>query len=812
MLQDFRFALRMIRRAPGFAALTILCLTLGIGANTAVFSWIEGILLRPFPAVANQDRLMVLGGMARGASRATAVSWPDFLDYQKSCSLFDSFIADRLVATTLSIGDRAERAPGSVVSANYFDALGVHPILGRGFLPAEDFGRNAHPVTVISHQLWRERYGSDPNVIGHSQMLNGLPHTIVGVAPEGFLGTFVGYSIQYWVPVSMQERFEPGGYKLDDRGARWIEGFARLKPGVTRAQAQAEISAVARRLEGDYPATNRGRGVGLLALWQSPFNSAAVLLPILSVTLAVAGLVLLIACANVGNLLLVRSFARRQEMMIRLAIGAGRGRLLRLLLTEGLMMAALAAAGGLIAAQWCRNLLVLFFPPQGVALNLAAQIDLRVLGFSAVVCALTTLLFGLVPALQTSKLDLAAGLKADAGAMVGGERRRSLLRAGLVLVQVSLSFVLLVGAGLLFQSLREMQRASPGFSTQGVLNASIDLFAAGYDAARGKAFEDELIGRVQGLPGVESAVFARVTPFSYRGYSSGPIVVEGYQPAPDEQPSVEYNEVGPAYFSTLGIPLVSGREFTRGDNENAPLVTVVNQTFAAHYWPGQDPVGKRLQLKGRWLQVAGVARDSKYRTFLESPKAFLYVPLRQAYSGQVMLHIRTRQAPETIAASLAREVHALDPNLALSAVLTMKEQVLSSTSGQRIAVTLLGVFGGLALLLATVGLYGMMSYAVSQRTRELGLRMALGAAASDVLRLVLAQGMIPTLGGIVLGAAASLGLTRLVTGLLYHVNPRDVPSFASAFLIMLLASLGACLVPAWRAARTDPVRALRDSA
>src|SRR5579864_384507 len=270
MFQDLRFALRMIRRSPGFAFLAILCLTLGIGTNTAVFSWIEGILLRPFPAVADQDRLMVLGGMARGASRATAVSWPDFLDYQKSCRLFDSFIADRLVATTLSIGDRADRAPGSVVSANYFDALGVHPILGRGFLPAEDFGRNAHPVTVISHQLWRERFGSDPNVIGRSQMLNGLPHTIVGVAPEGFLGTFVGYSIQYWVPASMQERFEPGGYKLDDRGARWIEGFVRLKDGVSLDQAQAELAGIARRMESDYPATNRGRSIKLIPLWQSP--------------------------------------------------------------------------------------------------------------------------------------------------------------------------------------------------------------------------------------------------------------------------------------------------------------------------------------------------------------------------------------------------------------------------------------------------------------------------------------------------------------------------------------------------------------
>jgi len=811
MIQDLRFALRMIRRAPGFTAITVLCLTLGIGANTAAFSWIEGILLRPFPAVKNQDRLVVLGGTAPGASRATAISWPDFLDYQRNSTLFDSFIADRLVSTTLSIGNRAERAPGSVVSANYFDALAVRPILGRGFLPDEDFGRNAHPVTVISYQLWRDRFHSDPSAIGRTQILNGLPHTIIGVAPEGFLGTFVGYAIQFWVPVSMQERFEPGGYKLEDRGARWIEGFAHLKPGVNRAQAQAELAAIAKRLENDYPATNRGRSVTLLELWQSPFNSAAILLPILSITLGAAWLVLLIACANVGNLLLVRSFARQQEMTVRIAVGAGRKRLLRLLVMEGLVVVALASAGGLLAADWCRNLLVVFFPSQGVALNLSAQIDIRVLVLNAAICALTALLFGLVPAIQTGKLDLVVGLKIGASGLIGAEQRRSRTRSALVLAQVSLSFILLVGVGLFFQSLREMRHESPGFSTREVLNASVDLFAAGYEPARGKNFQDELIDRVQGLPGVESAAFARVTPFSYRGYSSGPIFVEGYEAKRDEQPFVEYNEVGPAYFATIGIPLVSGREFTRADNETAPRVAVINQTFASHYWPGQDPVGKQLQLKGSWLQVAGVARDAKYRTFMESFKPFLYVPLRQAYSGQVMLHIRTSQPPETLARALAQEVHALDSNLAPSAVLTMEQQVDSATSSQQIAVTLVAVFGALALLLAAVGLYGIMSYAVSQRSREFGLRVALGAATSDVLGRVVSVGMIPTLGGIALGIAASFGLTRLVTTLLYKVNPYDVTSFIFAAVVMLVASFVACLIPGWRAIRNDPVTALRGS-
>ena len=363
--QDLRFGFRMLRRNPGFSILAVLCLTLGIGANAAVFSWIEGILIRPFPLVAHQERMLAVTGTNRAEPGHTDVSWPDFQDFQKNCTLFDAFIVDRITGTTLAIGDRAERATASVVSANYFDALGVHPILGRGFEPAEDFGRNAHPVTVISYQMWQERFKGDPAIVGKTQMLNGMPHEIIGVAPEGFYGTFVGWAMQFWVPTSMQEKFDPGGYKLEDRGARWIEGFVRLKPGVTLEQAQAEISAVAKRLEAAYPATNRGRGIRLYPLWQTPFNNAGTLLPTLGISLAVVVFVLLIACANVSNLLLVKAFGRRHEMTVRLSVGAGRGRLLKQLMTEGLILSTLAAAGGLLVANWWRNLLVLLLPARG---------------------------------------------------------------------------------------------------------------------------------------------------------------------------------------------------------------------------------------------------------------------------------------------------------------------------------------------------------------------------------------------------------------------------------------------------------------
>jgi len=809
-LQDLRFGLRLLRRSPGFSILAILCLTLGIGANAAVFSWIEGILFRPYPAVAHQQRLLALAGTARGEVDTTALSWPDFVDLQGSCTLFDSFFVSKIMGTTLSIGDRAEVTTGSIVSANYFDAIGVHPILGRGFEPGEDSGRNAHPVTVISYQLWQRRFKGDPQIIGKTQRLNGVFHTIVGVAPEGFYGTFVGWAMQFWVPASMEEIFESGGYKLEDREARWIEAYVRLKPGVTRQQAQQEISSVAQRLEAAYPETNRGRGIRLWPLWQTPFNNAGTLLPTLEIMLAVVVFVLLIACANVGNLLLVRSFARRHEMTVRLAIGAGRSRLLRQLFTEGLILSAFGAAGGLLVAHWCRHALVLLFPARGgVTMHLPGEIDWRVLALSAGICVLATLLVGLVPAMQTGKLDLASSLKADSASVVGG-RGRAWVRSGLVVMQVSLSFVLLVGAGLLMHSLQKIRNSSPGFSTHEVLDTGVSLVAAGYDAQRAQNFQDELLARVKALPGVESAAYGRMTPLSYGSYSSTLISVDGYQPPPEEQPTVEYNEVGPDYFATMGIPLMSGREFTRADDEKAALVAVVNETMASRYWRGGNPIGERVQVKGRWMQVVGIAKDSKYESVRETPKPFFYVPLRQNFSRGVGLYIRTPLNSQTMAAALAREVHALDPNLALYEVITLQEQLDRSTSAQLVALTLVSVLSALALLLAAIGLYGVMSYAVSQSTRELGLRMALGAGASHLWRLVLARGLALTACGVLLGAVAALGLTRLMQSLLYNVSSRDPLAFGAALAVMTMGSLAACFLPAWRATRTDPARALRD--
>jgi predicted permease len=699
---------------------------------------------------------------------------------------------------------------GSIVSANYFDAIGVHPMLGRGFEPGEDTGRNAHPIMVISYHLWQTRFNGDRQIIGKTQRFNNVVHTIIGVAPEGFYGTFVGRGIEFWVPTSMLEAFYAGNDRLEDRGARWAEAYVRLKPGVTRNQAQQEISAIAARLEAEYPATNRGRGIKVWALWQTPFNHAGELLPIFEIMVVVVMFVLLIVCANVGNLLLVRSFARRHEMTVRLAIGAGRGRLLRQLVTEGLLLSACGASGGMLLAYWCRHALVLLFPVRGGnVMYLPGEIDWRVLALSGAVCLITTLLLGLIPAMQTGKIDLAGALKSDSAGVVGGGGR-AWVRSSLVVLQVTLSFILLVGATLLMQSLRKIRTTSPGFSTTRVFDTSVTLAAAGYDAARAKTFQDELIQRVRALPGVEAAAYARVVPLGYDSFSSTPIAIAGYEPQPNEQPTAEYNEVSPDYFATMGIPQISGREFTRADDENAPRVAVVNQTMVARYWRGQNPIGQRLQVKGNWVQVVGVVKDSKYYSMEEAPRPFFYVPLRQYFDIGPDIHIRTTQPLQTVQTALIREVRALDPNLALYEMITLQEQVNRSTSQQLVAVTLVALFGGLALLLAGIGLYGVMSYIVSQSTRELGLRMALGAGASNVLRLVLSRALLLTTTGIIIGIVLALLLTRLLGDLLYKVSPRDPLAFGSALMVITIASFAACFLPAWRATRVDPARVLRD--
>jgi predicted permease len=709
------------------------------------------------------------------------------------------------MGATLSLGERSERATGSIVSANYFGALGLRPALGRGFLPGEDEGRKAHPVAVISWREWQERFRGDRAIVGRTQRLNGVPHTIVGVGPKGFDGTFVGYAMRYFVPASMEETFGAGGYKLEDRGARWIEGFVRPKPGVSLAQAQAELAAIARRLETAYPQTNRGRGIRLFPLRLTPFNKASELRSVLGTMLVVSAFVLVIACANVGNLLLVRSLARKQEMTVRLAIGAGRARLLAQLVTESLILSSFGVAGGLSFAYACRRALVSFFPYE---VNLSANLDWRVMALSGAVCLAATIGIGIAPAFQTRSLDAAAVLKLETASVAGGVSRGR-LRSMLVLVQLALSFLLLVGAGLVFRSLRKMQGASPGFSTD-VTITPIDLRAANDDIGRAKNAQQEILDRVAASPEVRSAAFARFMPLGFRPPSEAPIVVDGYVPRPDEQPIVEYNEVGPGYLSTMGIPLVSGREFSRVDNELGPAVAVVNEAMAAKYWRDRDPLGTRLVVKNGSMTVVGVARTSDYHKLGEPPRPFFYVPLRQNFQADAVLHTRPAAPLAAVAKLVARATRDVDPNLARYETRTMRQTVERATSAQKIAVKLLEIFGGLAVLLAAIGLFGVLSYAVSQRTRELGVRMALGARRWDLMRLVVSEGLILTAAGMLAGALVALASTRLLGNLLYRVSPRDPSVFTWAAVTMLATALAACAWPAVRAMRLNPWKALRE--
>jgi len=810
MLHDLRIGLRMLRRNPGFTALAVFCLALGIGATTSVFSWIEGILVRPFPLVAHQDRMVALTGVDR--SGRSEVSWPDLQDLRKNCTLVESFIAEHIGSAKLNVGYRAETAMGSVVSSNYFDALGIRPILGRGFRPGEDDGRNAHAVVVISYDMWTNRFSRDPGVIGRPQMLNGVTYTIIGVAPEGFHGTFVGYAWQFWVPASMEQAFESGDYKLEDRGARWIEGFAILKPGVTIGQAQAELSAAGARLETAYPETDRGRNFKLYPLWRTPFNNAGTLLPTLRIAFFVACLVLLIACANVGNLLLVRAFARNHEMTVRLSMGAQRARLVRQLLTESLLVSTAAGVLGLLFAFAGRDLLkIMFTPPApGIVIYLPAGMDWRVLVLSAGVSLLATVLFGLVPALQAGGTDLSAVMKADSAGVVGG-RGKARVRFVLVMAQISLSFVLLVGAGLLLRSLHAMRSADVGFATHGVLLGGVDLVAAGYDGARIRSFQDQFTDRVKGIPGVEAVAWSTWVPFSYVSPAEAAIGVEGYEAAPGERPTAEYTEVGADYFRATGTALLAGRDFNVADNGTAVPVAVVNEAMVKRFWRGRDPVGQRFQANGKWLRIVGVARTTKYSSLVETNTQFFYTALSQNPAAGANFQIRTRLGAAAMANALLREVRAIDANLAPGQVVSMREHLDRRTWSQAAALTLLGIFAAAALVLSAIGLYGVMSYAVSQSAREMGLRMALGATARDLLRIVMLRGLRATVAGIGAGCAAALGLSRLMGDLLYRTSPRDPDTFAIAFAVMVTAAIAACLAPALRAMRTDPIRALRGS-
>jgi putative ABC transport system permease protein len=806
LFRDIRYAARVLAARPGFTAVAVLTLALGIGANTTIFSWVKALLLQPLPGVPEQERLAVLlTTSALGDFRSS--SYPDFVDLRDGIREHAGLVAFEMAPLSWASGAQTERVWGCLVSGNYFDVLGVPAALGRTFLPEEDRTPEAAPVVVVSHGFWKRHLGGDPAAVGKKTRFNGRELTIVGVAPEGFAGTMVGLSFDVWIPMMMQAWMVPGD-RLGQRGERWLEALARLGPGVGLEQAQAEVDGVARRLAQEFPETNAGQGAALLPLWKSPWGAPEIFRPVLAVLAGVVGLVLLIACANVANLSLARSAGRSREIAIRLSVGAGRGRLVRQLLTESLLLAALGGAAGLFLALWSSGLLAAFLPPTHLPVGVAPSVGSREFLFALGLTALTGMVFGLAPALQATRPDVVAALKDEAGALAGS-RHRSKLRNVLVVAQVALSLLLLVSAGLFLRSLRNAQGIDPGFDTRSLLLGSVDLLPNGYDEARGLALYRELLRRVQGVPGVRSASFAQRVPLGFDGRSDTTISIEGYEPRADEELDIEYNVVGPGYFGTMGIPIEAGRDFAEQDGPGQARVVIVNDAFARRYWPGAEPLGRRIRIGDETIAVVGVAHDIRQHGLGEEAYPFLYWPLFQHYRPDVVLHVRAEGDPLGVVEPVRQEVQRLDPSLPLFDVKPIGEHLRIAVFTQRMSGMLLGGFGLLALVLAAVGIYGVMAYSVSLRTHEIGLRMALGADARDVLRLVVGQGLRLTGIGIVLGMAGALGMTRLVQGQLLGVSPTDPATFAAVALLLGAVAVLASYLPARRAAHLDPLVALR---
>jgi predicted permease len=809
---DLRFGLRRMAKSPAFTTVAILSLALGIGANTAIFSLVNTILLRPLP-VAHPEQLVSVFPVSKDAT-VQAFSYPDYKDFRDRNEVLSGLYVTRFAPMSLSHDGNNERIWGYLVSGNYFDVLGIEAAKGRTFLPEEDQTPLSHPVAVISHGCWQRRFGADPSVIGKDIILNGHTFNVVGITPEAFNGTEIAYTPEIWVPMMMQEWIEPGYVKwLDRRDIQNIFATGRLKPGVSMTQAESSLNLLAEQIGKEFPETNEGQTVTL-----TPPGLIHPILrgPVIGFTwilMALVGLVLLIACTNLANLLLARATERRREIAVRLALGASRLRLLRQLLTENVLLSVIGGALGFLLAVWISSLIKAFRPPIDFPLSINLEIDARVFSFTLLASLLTGLFFGLMPALQATKPDLIPALKDSTSA---GAFRRSRLRNAMVIAQIALSLVILIAAGLVVRTLQYLQTMSPGFNPENAITMSVDLGLQGYDKPRGQQFYRQLFERVQSLPGVKSMSMADFIPLSLN-YNSYNIYVEGEAPVRGANVPTSMDAfVWLNYFSTMNIPLVAGRDFSESDTEESPKVVIVNETFARRFFPGPNPVesaiGKRVSTKGPegpFVQIVGVAKDGKYFSIGETPRPFIYFSMLQSYSPSAILLVRTSSDPKAMIPSIRNEVQKLDRALPIYDVKTMAEHMGISLFPARVAATLLGGFGLLALILAAIGVYGVMSYTVAQRTREIGIRIALGARPPDVLRLVVQQGMILAGAGILIGLGVSLGLTRLLSSLLYGVSSTDAITYLGISSLLTVVVLLACYLPARRATKVDPMVALR---
>jgi predicted permease len=711
------------------------------------------------------------------------------------------------VDTQLPTEKRPQRTWGEIVTENYFDVLGVKAGMGRVLHANDNKGLGSDPYIVLGYGFWQSRFASNPAVVGKTIEMNRRPFTVIGVAPRGFNGTIVGVAANYWVPMMMQPVILPGE-SLTQRSPSFIHMMGRLKPGVDIGQAQAELGTIAKHLAELYPASNRNIGVYVCPVWKANYGLQDYLLPVIGFLAVAVILVLLIVCANVANLLLARSTVREKEIAIRSALGASRARIIRQMLVESLLLSLVGGAVGIALASSASKFLMFFLPPLHLPIGLPLGVDSRVLWLSVVLSVTTVLLFGLGPAWLSSRPDLNGSLKEGGRTSAAGEGRHR-LRSLLVIAETVLGVMLLSGAGLLVRSLRGASHAGPGFDTHHVLLTALDLKGNGYSTKQSGQFLQQLLGQIRTLPRVKGVTLEQWVPlwFTGRGYTG--VAVEGYTPKPGEDMGIDYNEVGPNYFSLMEIPILSGRGLTDRDGPRGPLVCVVNETMARRFWPGENPVGHLLDMWGQKLTIVGVARDIKYHSMNEGPEAFLYLPFFQHPRTDANVLVRTSGDPRALLGAVKAQVSALDPGVPLVDTDTISDLFHVSLFPYRTAAAVATVLGVLGLLLAAVGLYGVISYSVTQRTHEIGIRVALGASQIDVLRLVVGQGFKLTMMGVGVGVAGALALTRYLSSLLYSVKPTDPLTFIAVSLILVAVALLACYIPARRAAKVDPMVALR---
>ena len=802
--QDIRYALRMLAKNPAFTAIAIIALALGIGANTAIFSVVNAVLLRPLPFKHPEQLVMLWENAAHLGFPKDTPSPANFLDWQKQGQSFSGMAAMVERSFNLTGVGEPERLEGRRVSANLFDLLGVPALLGRSFVADDD--RPGTHVVLLSHALWQRRFGSDPSVIGRALTLNGENYTVVGIMPP--FVQLPGYSTrndQLWVPIAFPQE------EASQRGNHFLEVIARLKPGMTLKQAQVEMETIAARLAQQYPDYNKRRGAVVVPLHEQIVGDIK---PALLILLGAVGFVLLIACANVANLLLARAAARQKEIALRLALGASRSRLTRQFLTESVLLAMFGAGLGLLLALAGIRILGTFIP-SSISQVQGISIDGTVLIFTGLVAVLTGIAFGLAPAIQGSHLNLNDTLKEsgrDSAGGVKGHRARGLLVIG----EVAISFVLLIGAGLLINSFLHLRKLDPGFRADHLLTMKVDLSEVKYpDRDHRSVFFDEVIRRVRALPGVQSAAVAGNLPLTYDGDSMA-IGVEGLpDPPPDQQPDVIYRVIGPGYFGTMGIPIVRGRDFTDQDKGDSKDMVVISEKTAQHFWPGEDPIGKRLKPGSSassrpWQEVIGVVKDVRQNDLIAPTKMQMYFNYRQLKNIPAnALVVRTSIEPMSLAGSVRNAIWSVDKDQAVADIDTMDHIVAQAVARQRFSMFLLGFFATVALVLASVGIYGVMSYSVAQRTREIGIRMALGARRGDVLQMTVKEGLKLVGAGMLLGVGAAFILTRVMATLLFGISATDPITFVGISVVLLAVAILASYIPALRATKVDPIIALR---